>query len=75
MTINSKHLNILKNLVESGYTDEKQYASFGLLDAVKLPRCCRIDLVEVLDCVNAVKTNKLLSYLTDGTDNGKKETS
>ena len=75
MTINSKHLNILKNLVESGYTDEKQYASFGLSDAVKLPRCCRIDLVEVLDCVNAVKTNKLLSYLTDGTDNGKKETS
>ena len=74
MTINSKHLNILKNLVESGYTDEKQYASFGLADAVKLPRCCRIDLVEVLDCVNAVKTNKLLSYLTEGTDNGKKDT-
>ena len=75
MTINSKHLNILKNLVESGYTDEKQYASFGLPDAVKLPRCCRIDLVEVLDCVNAVKTNKLLSYLIEGTDIGKKETS
>ena len=70
MTINNKHLCILKNLVESGLKDEKQYASFSLSDAVKLPRCCRIDLAGVLECVAAVKQNKLLSYLTADTEEG-----
>ena len=73
MTINTQHLSILKNLVESGLTEEKLYASFSLADAVKLPRCCRINLSGVIECVNAVKSNKLLSYLTAGTDGGKKE--
>ena len=72
MTINSKHLSILKNLIEAGYTDEKQFASFGLGDAVKLPRCCRIDLVEVVDCVNAVKSNRRLSYLVERSDEEKR---
>ena len=73
MTINNQHLCILKNLVESGLCDEKQFNSFGLADAVKLPRCCRIDLAGVLECVNAVKANKLLSYLITEADTGKKE--
>lgn len=64
-TINSKHLSILKNLIESGFKEEKQIASIGLNEAARLPRCCRVDLVGVLECIQAVKSNKLLSYLSE----------
>ena len=57
-TIHAKHLSILRSLVEAGCKD----------DAVKLPRSCRIELASVLECMQAVKENKLLSYLVDNTD-------
>ena len=67
-TIHAKHLSILRSLVEAGCKDEKQIASLTIRDAVKLPRSCRIELASVLECMQAVKENKLLSYLVDNTD-------
>lgn len=67
-TIHAKHLSILRSLVEAGCKDEKQIASLTIRDAVKLPRNCRIELASVLECMQAVKENKLLSYLVDNTD-------
>jgi len=56
-TINTKHLAILKNLVESGFSDEKKIGTINLNDVVKLPRCCRIDLAAVLECIITPATN------------------
>ncbi len=64
-SVNYKHVAILKNLIEAGFKEEKQIASLTINDAVKLPRCCRLDLVSVLECMQAVKSNKLLAYLID----------
>lgn len=67
-TIHAKHLSILRSLVEAGFKDEKQIASLTIGDAVKLLRSCRLELDSVLECMQAVKANKLLSYLIDSTD-------
>ncbi len=64
-TINNKNLSILKMLVEAGFKDEKQITSIGMAEAVRLPRACRLDLESVLDCIQAVKAGKLMSYLVD----------
>ena len=71
-TLNTKRIAILKNLVENGFTDEKSVSSIGLNEAAKLPRCCRLDLMGVLECIQAVKSGKLLTYLVE--ENGQEET-
>lgn len=64
-SINTKHLNILRSIIEAGFKDEKQIGSIGLNEAARLPRCCRLELFSVLECTQAVKSGKLLSYLID----------
>ena len=61
--INTKHLATLRALIEAGFADEKSIKAIGLGEVAKLPRSCRLDLQSVIDCIEAVQSNNIISYL------------
>lgn len=61
-SINNQHMNVLRKVIEAGYTDDKTIT--GLSTEDMLAFCKSIaDISAVVELQKAVKANRLISFL------------
>lgn len=60
--MNQKRMNVLKKVIDNGYTDEKTIAN---ITAEQMTKFCRsIDEIStVIELQKAIKANRIISYL------------
>lgn len=70
--LNNQRLNVLKKILNSGYTNEKEISSISIKE---IPELCR-NIGEVSDIIllqKAIKANKLIPYLSGDFNNVEKK--
>ncbi len=63
MKINNRNLNILRKIIEAGYTDEKTISTLTAEDMVDFCRDLR-EMKGIIELQKAVKANTLIAFLT-----------
>ena len=63
MTMNNRNLNILRKIIEAGYTDEKTISTLSAEDMVDFCRDLR-EMKGIIELQKAVKANTLIAFLT-----------
>lgn len=63
--VDKKRLNLLVKVIESGRTDEKAITSISSREMTDICKDMN-EMRDLLDLQDAVKTNKLIQYLTGG---------
>ena len=63
MKINNRNLNILRKIIEAGYTDEKTISTRTAEDMVDFCRDLR-EMKGIIELQKAVKANTLIAFLT-----------
>lgn len=70
--LNNQRLNVLKRILNAGYTNEKEISSISIKE---IPDLCR-NISEVSDIIllqKAIKANKLIAYLNGDFSNTEKK--
>lgn len=63
MKMNNRNLNILRKIIEAGYTDEKAISVLTAEDMVDFCRDLR-EMKGIIELQKAVKANTLIAFLT-----------
>lgn len=63
MKMNNRNLNILRKIIEAGYTDEKTISTLTAEDMVDFCRDLR-EMKGIIELQKAVKANTLIAFLT-----------
>lgn len=63
MKINNRNLNILRKIIEAGYTDEKTISTLTAEDMVDFCRDLR-EMKGIIELQKAVKANTLIAFLS-----------
>ena len=63
MKMNNHNLNILRKIIEAGYTDEKTISTLTAEDMVDFCRDLR-EMKGIIELQKAVKANTLIAFLT-----------
>lgn len=63
MKMNNRNLNILRKIIEAGYTDEKAISALTAEDMVDFCRDLR-EMKGTIELQKAVKANTLIAFLT-----------
>lgn len=63
MKVNNRNLNILRKIIEAGYTDEKTISALTAEDMVDFCRDLR-EMKGIIELQKAVKANTLIAFLT-----------
>lgn len=63
MKMNNRNLNILRKIIEAGYTDEKAISTITAEDMVDFCRDLR-EMKGIIELQKAVKANTLIAFLT-----------
>ena len=63
MKMNNRNLNILRKIIEAGYTDEKTISALTAEDMVDFVRDLR-EMKGIIELQKAVKANTLIAFLT-----------
>ena len=63
MKMNNRNLNILRKIIEAGYTDEKTISTLTAGDMVDFCRDLR-EMKGIIELQKAVKANTLIAFLT-----------
>lgn len=61
--MNNRNLNILRKIIEAGYTDEKTISTLTAEDMVDFCRDLR-EMKGIIELQKAVKANTLIAFLT-----------
>lgn len=64
MGINQKAIRVMNRVFEAGFKDEKSVAGMSMDDILALQGITVPDIVIINDLQKAVKTNKVVSYLS-----------
>lgn len=63
MKMNNRNLNILRKIIEAGYTDEKTISTLTAEDMVDFCKDLR-EMKGIIELQKAVKANTLIAFLT-----------
>ena len=63
MKMNNRNLNILRKIIEAGYTDEKTISTLTAENMVDFCRDLR-EMKGIIELQKAVKANTLIAFLT-----------
>ncbi len=63
MKMNNRNLNILRKIIEAGYTDEKTISTLTAEDMVDFCRDLR-EMKGIIELQKAVKANTLIAFLS-----------
>lgn len=63
MKMNNRNLNILRKIIEAGYTDEKTISTLTAEDMVDFCRDLR-EMKGIIELQKAAKANTLIAFLT-----------
>lgn len=62
--VHNGHINILRKLIQLGYTDKKSISALTINDVLKLD-LSKNEMRSVCDLMDAVKANDLLTFFID----------
>ncbi len=63
MKMNNRNLNILRKIIEAGYTDEKTISTLTAEDMVEFCKDLR-EMKGIIELQKAVKANTLIAFLS-----------
>lgn len=72
--VNKKNLKAITRLIERGVTNEKDVVALGLAQLLQIPGINVQELGAICELQNAIKNNKVFSFLVTDAEEGGNET-